>query len=178
MINILYESEKYCASDSTLSRFILFDVFSFRPSDTAGEIEISFSPTSGTAYENGEVISYSIDVKNTTANTISNVAVTNKIWEAMSGSNKAFSRLTISDSHTLGSSPGTYTASNSNLDVNGASLLPFGRVTYQIEATVADDAAEDIVLGNTEVKVPFPAQKRRLPIHQRLRLLLRITTTR
>ncbi len=96
----------------------------------------------------------------------------------MSGSNKAFSRLTISDSHTLGSSPGTYTASNSNLDVNGASLLPFGRVTYQIEATVADDAAEDIVLGNTEVKVPFPAQKRRLPIHQRLRLLLRITTTR
>ncbi len=119
---------------------------------TAGEIEISFSPTSGTAYENGEVISYSIDVKNTTANTISNVAVTNKIWEVMSGSNKAFSRLTISDSHTLGSSPGTYTASNSNLDVNGASLLPFGRVTYQIEATVADDAAEDIVLGNTEVK--------------------------
>lgn len=118
----------------------------------AGEIEISFSPTSGTAYENGEVISYSIDVKNTTANTISNVAVTNKIWEVMSGSNKAFSRLTISDSHTLGSSPGTYTASNSNLDVNGASLLPFGRVTYQIEATVADDAAEDIVLGNTEVK--------------------------
>ncbi|CAH1544151.1 exported hypothetical protein [Vibrio harveyi] len=118
----------------------------------AGEIEISFSPTSGTAYENGEVISYSIDVKNTTANTISNVAVTNKIWEVMSGSNKAFSRLTISDSHTLGSSPGTYTASNSNLNVNGASLLPFGRVTYQIEATVADDAAEDIVLGNTEVK--------------------------
>lgn len=81
MINILYESEKYCASDSTLSRFILFDVFSFRQAMAAGEIEISFSPTSGTAYENGEVISYSIDVKNTTANTISNVAVTNKIWE-------------------------------------------------------------------------------------------------
>lgn len=118
----------------------------------AGEIEISFNPTSGGYYENGEVISYSIEVRNTTLSTISNVSVSNAIWSVMSGSNKAFSSLTISDSHTLGSSPGSYLASDSNLDVTGANLLPLGRITYQIEARVADDAAQNIVLGNTEVR--------------------------
>ncbi|MET2847177.1 hypothetical protein ABXV23_10470 [Vibrio owensii] len=118
----------------------------------AGEIEISFSPTSGTYYENGEVITYSIEVRNTTITTISDVSVTNAIWDVMSGTNKAFSKVSISDTHTLGTDPGSYTSSNSNLDVTGANLLPLGRITYQIEATVTDDAAGNIVLGNTEVK--------------------------
>ncbi|MGR5210576.1 hypothetical protein ACPV4A_08495 [Vibrio rotiferianus] len=118
----------------------------------AGEIEISFNPTSGTYYENGDVISYSIEVRNTTVSTISNVSVNNAIWSVMSGANKAFSSLTISDSHTLGSNPGSYLSSDSNLDVTGANLLPFGRITYQIEARIADDAGQDIVLGNTEVR--------------------------
>lgn len=118
----------------------------------AGEIEISFSPTSGTYYENGEVITYSIEVRNTTITTISDVSVTNAIWDVMSGTNKAFSKVSISDTHTLGTGPGSYTSSNSNLDVTGANLLPLGRITYQIEATVTDDAAGNIVLGNTEVK--------------------------
>lgn len=118
----------------------------------AGEIEVSFSPSSGTPYENGEVITYSIDVRNTTISTISDVSVTNAIWDVMSGSNRAFSSVTITDTHTLGSSAGAYSSSNSNLDVTGATLLPLGRITYQIEATVADDAASNIVIGGTEVK--------------------------
>ncbi|MDW1818957.1 hypothetical protein R7Z10_01005 [Vibrio sp. Vb1018] len=118
----------------------------------AGEIEISFNPTFGLPYENGQVITYSIEVRNTTISTISDVSVTNAIWDVMSGSNRAFSSVKITDTHTLGTNAGTYSSSNSNLNVTGANLLPLGRITYQIEATVADDAAEDIVLGNTEVK--------------------------
>ncbi|BBM66418.1 hypothetical protein VA249_30640 [Vibrio alfacsensis] len=118
----------------------------------ANEIDISFSPTSGTYYENGQVISYSIEVSNTTASIVRGVSVTNAIWDVMSGSSAAFSNIAISDSHTLGSNSGTYKDNNANLDVVGASLLPFGRITYQIEATVADDAAGDIVLGGTVVK--------------------------
>ncbi|MEX3071169.1 hypothetical protein AB3Y13_05070 [Vibrio alginolyticus] len=131
--------------------FFLFALFTSVNAFAAGEIEISSSPASGGYYENGEVITYSIEVRNTTISTISDVSVTNAIWNVMSGSNKAFSRVTISDSHTLGTNPGTYTSSDSNLSVSGANLLPLGRITYQIEATVADDAADNIVLGNTEV---------------------------
>ncbi len=118
----------------------------------SNEIELSFSPLSGSYYENGQAITYSIEVRNTTLSTISNISVTNAIWDVMSGSNKAFSDVKITDTHTLGTNAGTYSSSNSNLNVTGANLLPLGRITYQIEATVSDDAAEDIVLGNTEVK--------------------------
>lgn len=131
---------------------LLLTFFASANAMAAGEIEISFSPSSGTPYENGEVINYSIEVRNTTVSTISDVSVTNAIWDVMSGTNRAFSDVTITDSHTLGTDPGSYSASNSNLDVTGANLLPLGRITYQIEATVANNAAENIVLGNTEVK--------------------------
>ncbi|MGR5130968.1 hypothetical protein [Vibrio alfacsensis] len=118
----------------------------------ASEIEISFSPSSGTYYENGEVISYSIEVRNMTANIIRDVSVTNAIWDVKSGSEQAFNSLTISNTHALGTNPGSYNASNANLEVTGANLLPYGRITYQVDAIVADDAADDIVLGGTEVK--------------------------
>ena len=134
-----------------LALFLLMVLFPVQAL-AAGEIVISTSPTIGLPYENGAVITYSVEVKNTTASTISDVSVTNAIWDVMSGSNRAFSSLTISDSHTLGTAPGSYTSSDSNLSVTGANLLPFGRVTYQIEARVSDDAAESITLGGTEVK--------------------------
>lgn len=134
-----------------LALFLLMVLFPVQAL-AAGEIVISTSPTIGLPYENGAVITYSVEVKNTTASTISDVSVTNAIWDVMSGSNRAFSSLTISDSHTLGTDPGSYTSSDSNLSVTGANLLPFGRITYQIEARVSDDAAESITLGGTEVK--------------------------
>lgn len=134
-----------------LALFLLMFLLPFKAL-AAGEIEISFNPTFGLPYENGQVITYSIEVRNTTISTISDVSVTNAIWDVMSGSNRAFSSVKITDTHTLGTNAGTYSSSNSNLNVTGANLLPLGRITYQIEATVADDAAEDIVLGNTEVK--------------------------
>ncbi|WP_373408814.1 hypothetical protein [Vibrio jasicida] len=134
-----------------LALFLLMFLLPFKAL-AAGEIEISFSPTFGLPYENGQVITYSIEVRNTTISTISDVSVTNAIWDVMSGSSRAFSSVKITDTHTLGTNAGSYSSSNSNLNVTGANLLPLGRITYQIEATVADDAAEDIVLGNTEVK--------------------------
>lgn len=131
---------------------LLVALFTSANALAAGEVEISFSPASGSHYENGEEISYSIEVKNTTADTIADVSVINAVWDVMSGDQKAFQSVSISDTHSLGSIAGSYASSNANLEVTGATLLPFGRVTYHVSATVSHESAENIVLGGAQVK--------------------------
>ncbi len=131
---------------------LLVALFTSANALAAGEVEISFSPASGSHYENGEEISYSIEVKNTTADTIADVSVINAVWDVMSGDQKAFQSVSISDTHSLGSIAGSYASSNANLEVTGATLLPFGRVTYHVSATMSHESAENIVLGGAQVK--------------------------
>ncbi|MCQ6453707.1 hypothetical protein NPN23_24910, partial [Vibrio parahaemolyticus] len=74
---------------------LLVSLFTSANALAAGEVEISFSPASVSHYENGEEISYSVEVKNTTADTIAYVSVINAVWDVMSGDQKAFQSVSI-----------------------------------------------------------------------------------
>jgi len=134
-----------------LALFSLMALFSVQ-AFAADEIQIFSSPTSGLSYENEATITYTVKVKNTTKRTVRDVSVKNAIWDVMSGSDRVFSSLTVSDTHSLGATPGSYAVSDSNLDVSGAELPPQGYVTYNIEARVSGKARGNITLGGSEVK--------------------------
>ncbi|MCK6263704.1 DUF11 domain-containing protein [Vibrio sp. ZSDE26] len=135
--------------------FVLLNLISFS-AFAAKSIEVSVFPTDA-VYENGQTIAYDIQVKNTTKKVISSIDVQDLVWDTLSpsqtGSSKAFIKLSITDSHSWGSSAGSYNSQDSNLVVSDAKLFPLGQVTYHIEATVSDDIVGEIVLGdNTVVK--------------------------
>ncbi|MGF1719526.1 DUF11 domain-containing protein [Vibrio kyushuensis] len=135
--------------------FLLFSALSFQALAASHDIDVTVSPLSG-EYENGQTISYDIKVKNTTRKTISAVSIQEAVWDTvsttLSGTSKAFTQVSITDSHSWGSNAGSYTSNNSNLVVSDAKLFPLGRLTYHVEATVADDIVGDIETGKTIVE--------------------------
>lgn len=122
----------------------------------AAEIDVTATPTSG-SYENGQLIDYQVEVKNTTAKTFSDVQLEDLVWDTLtdteSGSGKAFSAVTITASNSWGSNPGSFSSNDSNLNVTGAKLFPFGNIKYLIQAKVSDEAIGQIKLGKTTVRV-------------------------
>lgn len=121
----------------------------------AAEIDVSVSPTTAT-YQNGQSIDYTITVKNTTAKTLRDVSIKDPLWDVKAdgetGKVKAFSSLTIIPSNSWGSNPGSFVASDANLDVNDAVLLPFGSIDFLVQATVSNDVVGIIELGDAVVE--------------------------
>lgn len=121
----------------------------------AAEIEVTVSPSTAT-YQNGQSIDYTITVKNTAAKTLRDVSIKDPVWDEQAdgeaGKVKAFSSLTIIPSNSWGSKPGSFVASDANLDVTDAVLLPFGSIDFQVQATVSNDVVGVIELGDTVVE--------------------------
>ncbi|RTZ17222.1 DUF11 domain-containing protein [Vibrio aquaticus] len=121
----------------------------------AADIEVTVSPTTAD-YENGQTIDYLITIKNTTAKTFNNVEVSDPVWDTTtsgeSGQVKAFSGLNISPSNSWGSNPGSFSSSDSNLDVKNGRLFAYGKLEYLVQAQVSDEATGVLELGETLVK--------------------------